>query len=106
MLPETFLDPEGDPNKFVRQMHIVTFYQSKNTDDRSGITLYSGKETKSLYKAFKRDEIYGRALGRGAVEEMFEPQVWVNHNEISKKELLEQISKILYQTADQAWKGK
>jgi hypothetical protein len=106
VLPETFLNPEGDPNKFVRQMQVVTFYQSKDTDKKHGITLFSGKEMKSPYKAFKRDEIYGRALGRGGVEELFEPQVWVNYTEIQKKELLDQAAKVLYQTSDQSFKGR
>lgn len=105
-LPETFLDPEGDPNTFARQMQVITFYQSKETGKKEGITLYSGKENKSIYKAFKRDEIYGRALGRGAVEELFEPQVWVNYNEIAKKEMLDEVSKVLWKTTDQSFKAR
>ncbi len=106
MLPETFLDPEGDENKFIRQMHIVTFYNSKDNPEKQGITLFAGKEKESLYKAFKRDEIYGRALGRGAVEELFEPQVWVNYAEIAKTAMLDQASKVIYQTADQSFKAR
>ena len=33
MLPETFLDPEGDPNKFVRQMQIVTYYTPRRQSE-------------------------------------------------------------------------
>lgn len=106
MLPETFLDPEGDSNKFVRQMQIVTFYQGKDMTDKKGITLFAGKESNPIYKAFRRDEVYGRALGRGAVEELFEPQVWVNYSEIAKTEMLDQVSKIIYQTADQSFKAR
>ncbi len=105
VLPESFLSDEGDENKFVRQLQIVTYYTDKN-GHKQGITLYSGKKAKSRYKAFKRDEIYGRALGRGAVEELFEPQVWVNYNEIAKTEMLDQASKVLYQTADQSFKSR
>lgn len=109
MLPETFLDPEGDANKFVRQMQIVTYYVKKNGKEQ-GITLYAGREAESLYKAKKRDDAdnstYGRALGRGAVEELFQPQIWGNFSEISKMEMLEQVAKILYQTNDENFKQK
>jgi hypothetical protein len=106
-LPESFLDPEnGDPNKFVRQMQIVAFYQKKGSDGKAGITLFAGKEKASLYKAFRRDEVYGRALGRGAVEELFEPQVWVNYSEIAKTDMLTQLSKVIYQTDDQSFKTR
>ena len=109
MLPETFLDPDGDPNTFVRQMHIVTYYVKTN-GEAEGVTLFAGKEAKSPYKAKKRDDAdsstFGRALGRGAVEELFEPQVWTNYNEIAKKEMLDQVSKILYWTNDQSFKAR
>ena len=107
MLPETFLNPDGDPNKFVQQMQIVTYYTPKDKPEaKKGITLYAGKEKGGLYKAYKRDKIYGRALGRGAVEELFEPQVWVNYNEIAKTQMLTQVSKVLYQTPDQSFKSR
>jgi hypothetical protein len=106
MLQETYLDPDGDENIFVRQMQIVTSYIPKEGRERKGIVLFAGKEKESLYKAFRRDEVYGRALGRGAVEELFEPQVWVNSNEIAKHQMLTQASKIIYQTADQTFKSR
>jgi hypothetical protein len=105
VLSESFLHPEGEPNKFIRQMQIITYYVDEN-GDKKGITLFKGKEREEIYKAFKRDEIYGRALGRGAVEELFEPQVWVNYSEIQKKELLDQASKVLYQTADASFTNR
>ncbi len=105
MLPETFLNPEGDPNKFVRQLQIVTFYTDKS-GKKQGLTLFAGKKTKIRYKAFKRDDIFGRALGRGAVEELFEPQVWVNDSEIKKTEMLDYLSKILNWTNDQGFKAR
>ena len=105
-LPAKYLDKgeEGDnvqedENKYVTQLQVVGFYKDQTGTDQH-ITLYSGKAKKGRYKFYKRDKIFGRALGRGGVEELFEPQVWVNHNEIQKKEMLDQASKILYQTAD------
>lgn len=104
VLPDTFLNAEGDKDKFTRQLQVVTFYTDSN-GKKQGITLFSGKKTKQRYKAFKRDEIYGRALGRGGVEELFEPQVWVNYNEIQRKELLDQVSKVLNWTDDPSFKA-
>lgn len=87
-------------------MQIVTSYQKQVNGKKVGIVLFAGKEAKRIYKAFKRDEIYGRALGRGGVEELFEPQVWVNDSEIKKTEMLEQVSKLLYWTDDQQFKAR
>lgn len=84
---------------YVQQQQVVAFYKDP-TGYRQGVTLYKGKARKGRYKFYKRDPIYGRALGRGGVEELFEPQVWVNYNEIQKKEMLDQASKIVFQTAD------
>lgn len=102
MLPENYLIPEGNPFKFVRQMWVVAYYQDEH-GKKKGIVLYSGRESKSPYKTSVRDKIAGRALGRGGVEELFEQQLWVNYSEIQQKEMLDQASKIIYQTADPAF---
>jgi hypothetical protein len=102
MLPESYLKEDGDPYKFVRQMHVVAYYIDEK-GDKCGVTLFKGKESKSPYKISLRDKIPGRALGRGGVEEMFEQQLWVNYSEIQQKEMLDQASKIIYQTADPAF---
>lgn len=102
VLPETFLDEDGDPFTYVRQMHIVGAYKDKDGKNQS-VTLFKGKQKENLFKLAKRDPIDGRALGRGGVEELFEDQVWVNYNEIQQKALLDQASKILYQTADKSF---
>lgn len=92
-------DIQEDENQYVNQLQIVAFYKD-NTGDRKGVLLYRGKAKEGRYKFFKRDPIYGRALGRGGVEELFEPQVWVNYSEIQRKEMLDQASKIMYKTTD------
>ena len=90
--------------KYVRQFHICGFYQTTD-GNKQGITLFKGKESESPYK-FRTDEIYNRAIGYGGVEELIEPQVWVNYGIIREKGLLDQVSKILYQTADVAFANK
>ncbi len=84
---------------YVCQQQVIAFYKDQKGESK-GITLYKGKARPGRYKFFKRDPIYGRALGRGGVEELFEPQVWTNYNEILRKEMLDQASKITWQTAD------
>jgi hypothetical protein len=103
--PETDLDPEGDPGVYSRQLHVVCFYKSKD-DKKHGITLYKGKESKSPYKAIVRDEIYGRACGFGGIEELFEPQIWINYSIIQIREMLDVASIIAVQTTDQSFAGK
>lgn len=85
--------------KYSPQMHIVMLQKLPN-DAAKGITLFKGPEKESIFKLLLRDEIYGRALGLGGAEELFEPQVWINYDQIRMKGMLDQASKIIYQTAD------
>ena len=102
MFPDWWLG-KGDSDKFTRQLHIVAFYQDEE-GKKSGVCLYKGKEKKLIYKLEKRTpEVYGRALGVGGAEELFEPQVWANYDAIRTKDLLDAASKILFQTADKTF---
>jgi hypothetical protein len=93
-----YYDEESSDMEFIRQLHIVTFYQSKE-GDKKGITLYKGKEKESPYK-FRADEIYNRALGLGGVEELIDSQVWSNFGLIHIKEMLQAASKVILKTTD------
>ncbi|MEA2067516.1 MAG: hypothetical protein U9O65_10605 [Thermotogota bacterium] len=97
MLPDSWLD--GDPDVYTRQIHIISYYQSEDINDK-GITLYSGPEKESIYEAHKRDKIYGRACGLGGVEELFEPQVWHTYSAIQKKEMLDTAALMIVKTTD------
>ena len=105
VLPAKYLYDAEDENvtvaehDYVNQQQVIAFYRD-HTGEKQGVTLFKGKAKKGRYKFYKRDPIFGRALGRGGVEELFEPQVWVNYSEIQKKELLDQASKMIYQTTD------
>jgi hypothetical protein len=105
MMPESWLRAGGSDDKYVRQMHIVCFYKDEN-DEKQGITLFKGKEKESPFKQVLRDKIYGRALGLGGVEELFDAQVWTNYGEIVKKGMLDQAAKVFFQTASEAFKNK
>ena len=104
MFPEWWLGDEydQDENKYTRQLHIVAFYQPTE-GDKKGVHLYKGKEGASIYDFIARDKIYGRALGIGGGEELFEPQVWTNYNAIRIKDMLDAASKIIFQTTDTAF---
>lgn len=105
VLPESFLKANGKPDKYVRQMHIVCFYKDEK-GDKQGLTLYRGREKELPFKQDLRDKIFGRALGFGGVEELFEPQVWTNYGEIRMKNLLDAAAKIIHQTTDDTMKGR
>jgi len=103
--PESWLGPERlgedwvDTGKYVPQIHIVTYYVSP-TDNKNkvGVTLFKGKELKPIFKALKRDPIYGRACGRGGIEELFHPQIWANYSMLHIKQMLETTSKVILTT--------
>lgn len=102
--PQSWLSEGGDPDEYVPQMHIVTFYTDEK-GNKHGITLFDGEEKKQIYKAIKRDPIYGRACGFGGVEELFEPQTWTNYSEIQLKEMLDVAALIILQTSDKKFEG-
>jgi hypothetical protein len=91
----------------VYQMHIVAFYK-KDKDDSVGTTLYKKKykDIDDLFKFLSRDEIEGRALGRGGIEELFEPQQWTNKNEINITEMLVSASKTIHWSDDPTFESK
>lgn len=104
MFPEWWLKEDADynDNKYTRQLHVVAYYKGED-DKKNGVHLYRGLEEELIYDFISRDEIYGRALGFGGAEELFESQVWTNYSAIRIKEMLDAASKIIYQTADKAF---
>lgn len=92
---------DADLNKTVSQLHIVAFYQLAE-GEKKGVTLYKGKEKKSPYKLKLRDPIYGRGLGLGGAEELFEPQVWTTYDMIRMKGMLDAAGKTILKTTDSA----
>jgi len=91
--PKHFLGGEYS-QEYSGQLHILCFYQGKD-GTKTGITLFKGEEKKSPFKLIKRDQVYGRALGFGGVEELEEAQVWTNYNMIRKQDMLDAASKTL-----------
>lgn len=88
-----------ETKKDVQQVQIVAYYKDENNQEQ-GVTLFKHKEPKLPFKFLARDEIKGRALGRGGVEELMEPQAWTDWNEIKVAEMLEAVSKNIIVTDD------
>ena len=103
-LPLRFLE-ETDSDEWVSQMQIVAFYRSKEKSE-NWFVLYKGRESKWPFKLVQRDAIFGRALGAGGVEELFDAQIWTNYDEIRIKELLDAAAKVIFQTGDTAYANR
>ena len=107
-LPETWLDEQGERFKYVPQMHLVSYYTSKD-GNTNGITLYKGKDKplNESFKALKIDRVRskGRACGRSIVETLFEPQVWNNYAGIKLKAMLDS-AVTLFQTDSEEYKNQ
>jgi len=99
-VPKTFANPEDDSGEYETRLFIVCFYQKKNRDEQEGIILYTAIETESPFKLLKRDKVFGRALGMGGAEELFDPQVWINYDMIRKQGMLDAASKTILQSDD------
>ena len=99
--------PKDSPElELVRQVHICVLYKTLKGEE-DGITLFKGPEKESPYKFCKRTpEIYGRALGRGGAEELFQDQTWVNYGMIRMKQLLDAASKVLFKTTDPSFANR
>jgi hypothetical protein len=112
MFPESWLGAEKlgeewqDTGKYVYSRYMITYFVSP-TDGKSkvGVCLFKGK-AKSSYKSIKRDPIFGRACGRGGIEELFHPQIWTNYSELQIQQMLEATSKVILLTTDKKLKNQ
>jgi len=100
-LPKVFADPSDQSGKYETRMFICAFYNKKDRIGKQGVILFSSLETKSPFKLIKRDPVYGRSLGFGGAEELFEPQVWVNYNMIRIQDMLDAASKTILKAIGQ-----
>lgn len=99
ILPESYLFADGDPLKYINQMQIVAFYTKKD-QNKQGVTLFASEQKDDIFKVIIRDEVFGRALGFGGAEELFEAQIWTNYDEIRMKGMLDAAAKIIQITTD------
>lgn len=99
-LPKRFAGGDLSSEAYERRLFIVCFYQKQNSSERAGIILYTAPEPENPFKLIKRDPVYGRALGFGGGEELFEPQIGVNYDVIRKQDMKDAASKMLLMTDD------
>ncbi len=107
-LPKDWLNDsrlEEESKKDLSQIQIVSYYKKQDSNEQ-GVTLFRKREPKLPFKFLPRDKIHDRALGRGGIEELFEPQIWTNWNEIKVTEMLEAASKVLGMTNDSTFAAK
>jgi hypothetical protein len=103
-------DAEGDneydsDDDYVKAVFYCAYYYDSD-GEKQGITFFKGPEKKEVYKAHKRDAIFGRACGVGGVEELFNPQQWANFNEIQLQEMLQLASLMLVQVQEGSGKTR
>ncbi len=103
MLPEAWVVEGGSNDKYVNQIHYVSFYKSEGKDE--GISLYKGKDKplSANFKTLKIDRVRskGRACGRSIVESLFEEQVWNNYSAIKIKALLDSAVSVFLTDSDE-----
>lgn len=104
-LPKRFSDPADTSETYATQLFIVCVY-SDATGKPQGTILYAKPETENPFKLIKRDKVYGRALGRGGAEELFDPQVWTTYDMIRKQGMLDAAAITLLKTTDPAVSAK
>lgn len=106
-LPESYLKERGDTDKLVNQVQVVGFYHDKESvTGKSGVTLYKAPEKESVLKFHIPKKVFGRALGWGGVEALFDAQIWTNFAEIHKNNLLKAASKIGFYTDDDNYQNR
>ena len=107
-MPDAYLRGEDNTGeeKMVNQLQIVAFYTNEE-NQKVYQTLYRSKETGKVYKFYRPgDEVFGRALDIGGVEELFDPQMWTDFAQRVKHDMLENASKVLPWTDDDAFASR
>lgn len=99
---------ESDKNKFVQQMHVISFIETGRGRQReyADFTLIKGEEEKDPYMITHLIKEDDRTLSIGAVEYLFDAQWMQNHSVLAMKKQLDLASKLIFQTADQSFVGR
>lgn len=106
-IPKRFSDSSYEGEDYETRMVVCAFYQPKGAFEKHGVILFNAEEdTQKKFKVIKRDEIYGRACGRGAAEELFESQVWTNYDMIRLQNMLDSAAVTILSTTDATLAGR
>ena len=98
-MPKHFLNEDDKSEEFTYQIQIVV-PRMKENGKKEYITLFKAEEKTNPFKLIKRDPVYGRALGWGGAEELFEDQVWTNYDAIRIQDMLDAAAKTVMVTQD------
>ena len=106
-MPARYADSSAGEYEYETRIFIVSFVQPKNSMEKKGVILYTAEENiDDVFKLVKRDPIWGRALGRGGAEELFEPQVWTTYDMIRKQKMLDAAAVTILQSEDPTVRSK
>ena len=86
--PESALKEGGSQTKF-KQMHFIV---------SGDYVLFEEEEKESPYKYLAWDDVAGRGLGVGIVEDGFEAQMWINDAIIAEKNVMDLAGKVYIKT--------
>jgi hypothetical protein len=102
-LPKQFADSTYQGEEYETRIFIVAFYQKQDSMEKYGITLFTALEPESPFKIVLRDPVFGRGLGFGGAEELFEAQLWTNYAMIRMQDMLDSASKTIILSEDPAF---
>lgn len=106
-LPKSYITGnEADQDKYVQQMHVVSYVETETEGDYDDFCLAKGKEEKSPYMITHLIEEEDRSQSIGAVEHLFESQWMQNHSVKAIKDHLDLANKLIFQTADDTYLGQ
>ena len=102
VMPNHWLTGSGDG--YSRQLHIVIpMARTGSKDDLDYWTVFKSKAGDDVKFHSSREKVQNRALHRGGIEDLFDPQMWTNYNEIRLLSLLDEAAKTIYKTTDKAF---
>jgi len=106
-LPKSYLtEKESDEEKYVQQMHVMSYVETDTEGEYDDFCLAKGREQKSPYMITHLIEEEDRSQAIGAVEHLFESQWMQNHSVKAIKDHLDLANKLIFQTADDTYVGQ
>lgn len=98
--PKTYLDEDANEGEYSDQYHVVL-----GDVDGKTLCLHQEEEKEKPYKYLPWNDVPGRALGVGVIEDGFEAQVWTNDAIMRQGNIMEFASKVLFKSANPAMGG-
>lgn len=93
--PESYA-PDGEDKYTYKYQKFIILKSGKNKHQ----ILYHEFLDENPYKYLAWENVPGRGLGRGVVEDGFEAQIWTNDAVLREKEAMELGSKVIFKTTD------